>query len=135
MSEAAQYLIDTGWAIRYLRGRKPYVDKLVSLGIEHLAISAISVAELYEGVALAKEREKAEGKLRDFLAGMKMLTLDEDTCRAFGDLSADLRRRGLHPGDFDVMIAATARQHGLTVLTTDADDFNRISGLTVISEP
>ena len=44
------YLIDNDWIIHYLNGQREIVKRLVSLRKEGLAISVISLAELYEGV-------------------------------------------------------------------------------------
>ncbi len=44
------YLIDTDWIIHYLNGHREIIGKLKSLRNEGLAISVISLAELYEGV-------------------------------------------------------------------------------------
>jgi predicted nucleic acid-binding protein len=49
------YLIDTDWVIHYLNGHKEIVQKLKSLKKEGLALSVISLAELYEGVYYSTE--------------------------------------------------------------------------------
>jgi tRNA(fMet)-specific endonuclease VapC len=129
------YLLDTGWIVRHLRGRAEYSDKIVELEHEGLAVSVISVAELHEGVVLARNPVKAGADLSSFLSTVTVLAVDEGTCRQFGRLSAGLRKKGFHPGDFDVLIASTALQHGLTVLTTDVDDFSRFEELEIIGTP
>lgn len=134
-SEPLTYLVDTGWIIRQLRGRKEYTAKLDELRPAGLGVSVISVAELYEGVALAHDKQAAENVVRSFLAKVSVLAVDHETCAIFGRLSAQLRGKGQHPGDFDVMIAATAIQYGLVVLTTDIDDFSRFDGLKLITAP
>ena len=134
MSEPSPaYLIDTSWAIRHLRGRAEYTEKLSALEPSGLAISVITLAELYEGVARSSNR--AGAALDAFISGVRVLLVDEGTARAFGKLSAQMRSAGNHPGDFDVTIAATAIQHGLTVLTTDVDDFSRFTDLKIITAP
>jgi len=129
------YLLDTGWVVRHLRGRQPYTEAIACRAGEGLAISIITVAELQEGVILAKDRERAAQSLAAFLTSVTILSVEEETCRIFGELSAELRSKGNHPGDFDTLIAATALQHKLTVLTTDADDFSRFAGLTLVTGP
>ena len=135
MSAAPTYLLDTGWVVRHLRGRLPYTESIARRVAEGLAISIISVAELQEGVVLAKDRDRAAQSLAMFLTTVAILPVEEATCRIFGELSATLHGQGNHPGDFDTLIAATALQHKLTVLTTDADDFSRFEGLTIITVP
>lgn len=44
------YLIDTDWVIDFLKGKNETVDTLVSMEKMGLAISVISLAELYEGI-------------------------------------------------------------------------------------
>jgi len=129
------YLLDTGWIVRHLRGQRPYTESIASRASEGLAASVVSVAELQEGVALAKDRERAAQSLATFLTTVAVLPVEEETARIFGDLSAKLRRKGNHPGDFDTLIAATAIQHQLTLLTTDVDDFSRFDGLTLVTAP
>jgi tRNA(fMet)-specific endonuclease VapC len=132
---APTYLLDTGWIVRHLRGRQPYTEAIASRAGDGLAVSIISVAELQEGVVLAKDRARAAQSLATFLTTVTILSVEEETCRIFGELSAELRGKGNHPGDFDTLIAATALQHKLTVLTTDIDDFSRFTGLTLVTAP
>ena len=57
------YLIDTDWIIHYLNGHKGITEKLESLKEEGLAISVISLAELYEGVYYSTKPEADEAAL------------------------------------------------------------------------
>ena len=98
-------------------------------------MSIISLAELYGGVERARDRDAAEEAVTSFLSQVEILTVGEETCREFGKLSALLRTNNIHPGDFDVLIASTAMEHGLTVLTTDGDDFQRFPGVRLIIKP
>lgn len=131
----ASYLLDTGWIVRHLRGHQAYTGSIARLASDGLAVSIISVAELQEGVSLAKDHERAAQSLATFLSSVAILPVEEETCRIFGELSATLHNKGNYPGDFDTLIAATALQHQLTVLTTDADDFSRFEELTIITVP
>ncbi|HHW40157.1 MAG TPA: type II toxin-antitoxin system VapC family toxin [Syntrophomonadaceae bacterium] len=46
----AKYLVDTDWAVYYLRGKEPFVTKLQEYLPHGLGLSIITVAELYEGI-------------------------------------------------------------------------------------
>lgn len=135
MNRPCAYLVDTGWIIHHLRGHEAYSAMLLRLRPQGLAVSIISLAELYEGVARAKDSERAEQQVRSFLTDVEVLPVDEAISRQFGNISAALRKKGFHPGDFDVLIAATAMHYGLQVLTSDKDDFSRFEGLKIITEP
>ena len=127
------YLVDTDWVIHYLKGRRAFVERLRMLREQGLAISVINLGELYEGVYGATEPEKREQGLKDFLQGVTILGLDEETCRIFGRERQRLRRAGNLPGDMDLFIGATALRHKLTVLTNNRNHFERIEGLHIES--
>lgn len=126
-----KYLVDTTWIIEYLRGSREVIQRLRSLRAEGLAVSIISVAELYEGVFRSNNPSGNEGKLKDFLSGVAVLGIDEEVCKLFGRERARLRRSGGTVGDMDLLIASTALHNGLTVLTADTD-FRRVAGLNTI---
>ena len=132
---SATHLLDTGWIIRHLRGTKSYTQTLHRLGMQNLAISLVSLAELYEGVYRADDSETAEQAVLTFFSDKILLPITPDICRLFGQHRTDLRRRNLLIGDLDLLIAATCLYHHLTLLTTNPRHFQRIPGLTVVSEP
>ena len=61
-----KYLIDTDWIIDHLKGEAEVARKLEELAPEGLAISMISLAELYEGVFYSKDPSKAKGFWTNF---------------------------------------------------------------------
>ena len=102
---------------------------------EDRAISVITVSELLHGVARA--RGAAHTRRRAFvehlLAGLDALPITEPVARVHADIWADLARRGALIGAHDMWIAATAVAHGFSVATRDAEHFDRIPGLRVIT--
>ena len=128
------YLVDTDWVIHYLHQRAGIVQRLQDLQQqEGLALSMISLAELYEGVYYSREPEEDARGLRDFLRGVTMLSIDERTCQIFGKERGRLRAAGLMIGDCDLLIGATALRHDLTLLTNNRNHFERIEGLRIES--
>lgn len=129
------YLVETDWAVHYLRGRQDIIHKLEDLQPEGLAISVISLAELYAGVYTSNHPALAEEKLKNFLAPIRILEVDLETCQNFGREQARLRREGQLIENFDLLIGATCLQHNLTLLTNNRQHFERIVGLKLISIP
>ena len=128
-----RYLIDTDWAIEYLRGSVRIRARLNELREDGIAISIISVAELYEGRYVTRDPEGSEQQIQAFLAGLTLLPLDDETCRVFGRERGRLRAIGMLITDVDLFIAATAVRHGLTALTNNRRHFERVQGLEIIS--
>ena len=128
-----QYLIDTDWLTHYLHGHTAIVERLDELQLQGLVLSIVSLAELYEGVYYSRDPEGDERDLNDFLRGTTVLGIDEDICKTFGRERGRLRAVGLMIGDFDLLIAATALQYDLTLLTNNRRHFERIDGLRIES--
>lgn len=128
------HLVDTGWIIRHLRGTRSYTRTLRRLGAECLAVSIITIAELYEGVFRAQDPEAAEKAVQTFLGDKTVLPVTEEVSRLFGRHRADLRRQNQLIGDLDLLIAATCLHHGLTLLTTNPGHFQRVPDLAVVSK-
>lgn len=126
-----KYLLDTTEAVYYLRGEAGVAEDFQSRKSEGLAASIISVAELYEGVFRSHDVDAAESAVRDFLDEVAVLGVDEGIARIFGQERARLRQEGIRMSDLDLLIAATALFHGLTLLTSDRD-FAKVESLSAI---
>ena len=126
------YLVDTSWIIEALRGNQEIAQRLRSFREEGLAVSIVSVGELYKGVFRADDQTESERGVTDFLTGTEILTINSEICIIFGREYARLRQQGKTVGDIDLFIGATALHHGLTLLTLDSD-FERIEDLQIIS--
>ena len=128
-----RFLVDTDWVIQYLRGDAAIVSRLGELQAQGLALSIISLAELWEGVFYSRDPEGDAQDLADFLRGVTVLGIDTDIAQRFGRERGRLRKAGMLIGDFDLLIGATAVQHNLTLLTNNRSHFARIDGLAIES--
>lgn len=110
-------LVDTDIVIDYLRDVPEAVD-FVEANIDQITISAITVAELYQGVRDGAEREV----LDVFLSAISVL----DTCLSIGRNAGLFRRQykpSHNPGLADCLIAATAVEHGIPLKTLNTKHF------------
>jgi tRNA(fMet)-specific endonuclease VapC len=128
-----QYLVDTDWVIHYLNGREDVVHRLRALRPDGIGLSIVALAELYEGVYYSRDPEKDEQGLNDFLRGVTVLGIDEETSKIFGRERGRLRQSGQLIGDIDLFIAATALQFDATLLSNNRRHFDRIDGLRIES--
>jgi tRNA(fMet)-specific endonuclease VapC len=124
-----RYLIDTDWTIHYLNGRPDIVQKVDELRVDGIALSVVSLAELYEGVYYSRDPRQSEEQLHAFLRGIAVLGVDLDTGKLFGRERGRLRSIGQLIGDFDLLIGTTALQHDLIVMTSNRRHFEMIDGL------
>ena len=124
-----RYLIDTDWMIDHLNQVDRVVNRLKELRPQGLALSVISLAELYEGVYYARDPDKSQAALDAFLEDVAVLGIDEEICRRFGKERGRLRKEGQLIGDFDLLIGSTALQHNLTVLTNNRRPFELIESV------
>jgi tRNA(fMet)-specific endonuclease VapC len=127
-----RYLVDTDWVIHYLNGHREIVARVQDLSPD-IALSVISLAELYEGVFYSRDPQKSEEALQDFLRGIELVGIDEEVTRVFGRERGKLRAAGKTVGDFDLLLGATALRHGLTLLSNNRRHFELIEKLQIVS--
>ncbi len=69
--------------------------------------------------------------MESYLANHPNLDFDSGAARAFGELRADLERKGTTIGAYDLQIAAIALTHDLTLVTHNTREFGRVPNLTL----
>lgn len=125
------YLIDSNWVIPYLDGDPTALQLLQELALDGIAISIITYLEIYHGVLRAPDPAQAEAQIQTFLDTVPLLPLTLAVARRCALLREMLRRQGkrIKPRALDLIIAATALEHGLTLVTRNPDDFKDLPGL------
>ena len=124
-----KYLVDSDWVIDYLVGKQQAIVLLSALAKEGIAVSLITLGEIYEGIYYGRDPQSSEEGFRKFLRGVTVLPLNRSIMQRFGRIRGDLRRRGLLIGDPDILIAATTMYHDLTLVTRNRKDYERIPAL------
>jgi toxin FitB len=129
-----RYLVDTNVisaAAPTMPVKRPELINWMDTHSADLFLSAVTIAEIADGIAKAK-REGAKRKAGDLSAwlqtvlhlyGNRVLPFDSATAQIAGVLSDLARGRGHSPGFADAAIAATARQHDLTILSRNSRHF------------
>ncbi|CAA9550041.1 MAG: hypothetical protein AVDCRST_MAG49-1700 [uncultured Thermomicrobiales bacterium] len=130
------YLFDTDRAADWLNGRadaRQLVTRLLPTGI---AISAVSYAEIVEGILGGRDPAREEEGFQTFLRAIPVLGIDAAIARRTGELRLDLRRRGLGVNHraLDLFVAATALEHGLTLVTRNTRHYRDVPGLTLYQD-
>jgi tRNA(fMet)-specific endonuclease VapC len=127
------YLLDTNACIALINGAPPAVRKRANRAVSRsdaLAVSSISLFELWYGVAKSARREANEARLRAFLGGpVELLLFNDEDARAAGTVRAELEARGTPIGAYDLLIAGQALRGAMTLVTANAREFSRVKGL------
>ncbi len=129
------YLFDTD-VLSNLMKRSPLstlVTRIARVWPEEQYTSSITLGELVYGAHRLRERtatllERIEDAL---LPNLPVLPFDASAARRYGELRAELERRGTPVGDADMRIAAIALSRGLTLVTGNERHFRRVPGLEV----
>lgn len=95
-----------------------------------IAMPVIVLGELLWGARNSGRVDANVARIEEFAARVRLVACDADTARFYGAIKAQLRAKGRPIPDNDIWIAATAQQHGLTLVTRDSD-FAQVDGLSV----
>jgi len=114
--------------IRHPRGNPAVREAVLAFRDNDLFISVLTLGELAKGIALLDAGERQQ-ELNAWLTGLeeqfadRILDITGDIVRVWGQLTAAAQRNGRVVPATDGLIAATALQHGLQVMTRNVDDF------------
>ena len=128
MSTHNIYLLDTCICIALLRKNPSVIQRLREVGTHNCKISDITLAELYFG-AFKSGKEKHFNDVSEISKLFKNFPIQY--MRKYGEIRWELERQGLHIGDMDMFIAATAIEEDLILVTDNVKHFSRIPGLKV----
>lgn len=119
----ARFLCDTNVVSELTRQRpNPGVVAWARL-ISTLALSAITIEEISFGLA-ARPNPRVQAWFGDFIESFcEVLPVDQEIARRSGELRGQLRSRGKTRTQADMLIAASAHVHQLTLVTRNRRDF------------
>ena len=96
---------------------------------DQLCISIVTLAELIYGAEKSARPHQNLTVVRQFCERLDMLAFAERAATHYGQLWAELERAGQPIGTHDMMIGGHARSEGLTVVTNNLREFQRMPGL------
>ena len=124
-----RYMLDTDICIYAINQRPPRVLQALR---QHqpagLGVSAITASELHFGVARTGSQRNADA-LRRFLANLEIADFNPTAAEQAGALRAWLAAQGTPIGPYDCLIAAHAQALGVTLVSNNTREFERVPGL------
>jgi tRNA(fMet)-specific endonuclease VapC len=126
-----RYLIDTTVLIPYFAGDQDARNLIKRLLPDGVAASILAYLEAYQGVIECSEPVDARRKFDAFFDDVSILPISPAVARRCAELRSPLKRQGKNPRRraFDLVIAATALEHDLALVTHNVHDYRDIPGL------
>lgn len=125
------WLPDTNVWISLLKNPGAKLEaKVRAQPVMEIFLCAVVKAELWHGAEKYGNRERRLRALDMLFAPFASLPFDDAAARHYAEIRHHLEVQGRVLGPNDLKIAAIAKAHGLTVVTTDPE-FQRVPALTV----
>ena len=124
-----RYLLDTNICIDVIKRRPESLLDRFNENASHLAISAITLAELLHGAEKSSQPQRTLSVVEDFCSRLDVLDYGAKAAQHYGQIRSALERRGTPIGVNDLHIAAHARSEGLTLISNNLREFERVEGL------
>lgn len=128
-----EYALDTNACIALINGsslpvRRRFKQALADGSV--VCVSSVALHELWYGVAKSERRDYNTERVQAFLSGpVQVLPFDETDGRAAGEVRALLERERRPIGAYDSLLAGQAVRRGLTLVTANIREFERVDGL------
>jgi predicted nucleic acid-binding protein len=129
------YLFDADATIDHFEGEPGIHALFPTLAQAGIALAETTLVELYTGVYRSPDPRPAERQLKTFLRTVTILPHTRRITLRAARLRADLLNRNLSVRSraYDILAAAFALEHGLTIVTSNTSDYRGIAGLTQLN--
>jgi tRNA(fMet)-specific endonuclease VapC len=124
-----KYLLDTNIVIYLIKRRPIDVMGVFNENAGRMAISAITLSELFHGAEKSAKVAQNLAVVEEFASLLEVLPYSAKASQHYGAIRAALERTGRPIGVNDLHIAAHARSEGLTLVTNNLAEFERVPGL------
>lgn len=125
------YLLDTNMCIAFFKNQPRVVQKIADIGLERLCLCTPVKAELWYGACKSERVTENQAVLREFFSQLPSLPFDDKTIEQYGEIRACLAKAGTPIGANDLLIAAIAKTHQITLATHNVKEFARVPGLRI----
>ena len=127
-----QFLIDTNICIYIMNHHPPAVlERFRKTGIGKIALSSITLSELYYGARKSRKIKQNIKRLEEFVCPFDVLIYDEAAAQEYGKIRVQLEKKGQVIGPLDMLIAAHAKSRNLILVTNNVKEFKRIQSLKI----
>jgi len=127
-----KYLLDTNICI-YIIKKKPesVIKRFEKLKSGSVAISTITLSELYYGVSKSSKPDENMIALQEFISPLEVLDYTSVDALVYGKIRNSLEKKGPPIGAMDLLIASIAKSQDLILVTNNTKEFSRITDLKI----
>lgn len=126
-----KYLLDTNIVIYVMKRRPIEVLEIFNQNASRMAISTITLSELFHGAEKSQRVNDNLYAIEDFCSRIEVLAYTSKASQHYGAIRHDLEKIGKPIGINDIHIAAHARSEGLILVTNNTSEFARVPALQV----
>lgn len=128
----SQFMLDTDTCAFILRKTSPaLLEKIQAVPLREQCMSVVTLAELLYGVQVSSKKRANREAVDLLVRHVKVLEWTNEAAEHYGEIRADLKKKGQLIGANDLMIAAHARSLSAVIVTNNVKDFGRVKGLTL----
>lgn len=125
------FMLDTNICIYVIKERPMKALNKFNQYAGRICVSSIVASELYFGAYHSQFVDKNLRQVEDFLSRLTVLDYTDDCSPHYGEICADLHKKGTLISENDIHIASHARALGLILVTNNTHEFERVAGLRV----
>jgi len=126
-----KYLLDTNIVIYVIKQRPRIALDRFNREHGHMAVSSITLAELIHGAEKSNDPSRNLAAVEDFCSRLVVLAYSDKAAWHYGSIRAALEKMGMTIGVNDLHIAGHARSEGLTLVSNNLREFERVPGLVL----
>ncbi len=124
------YLLDTDICIYLIKKRPPEIlERFRQHSPQDVAISTITLFELEYGVEKSQNPQRSKDALAKFFLPLNLINLDRSSAIEAAIIRAQLEKKGMPIGPYDLLIAGLARSRDMTLVTNNIKEFERVGSL------
>ncbi len=123
-------LLDTDICIELLRGNQTVIEKRQNYD-NRVAISFMTVGELFYGAERSTNRFKNMNLVEEFILSIDIISTDIEILKKFGELKANLYKNQILLPDADILIASVALTKCTKLITGNIKHFTRFDNLSL----
>jgi len=126
------FVLDTNTLIYYFKGMGKVKENLLAVPPFAIGIPSIVLFELYTGIAKSTNSQKRQKQLHHLVSLVNILPFGDVEAKCAARIRANLELRGEPIGQYDLLIAATALAHNMTLVTHNIKEFSKVVDLKIV---